>query len=95
MDKVMHFEIRVDDLARAKKFYSIFGWQAQDMPGAMQYTALTTVPTDDKFVPKEAARSTAQCLPAGKASRYRRPLPFRSARLTITPKRSKRLGARW
>ncbi len=31
MDKVVHFEIPVDDLDRAKKFYSsIFGWELQD-----------------------------------------------------------------
>lgn len=53
MNKVGHFEIRVDDLARAKKFYSIFGWQLQDVPGDMQYTNVTTAPTDEKHVPKE------------------------------------------
>jgi uncharacterized protein len=50
---VMHFEIRVDDLERAKKFYSIFDWQLQDSSGDMPFTAVTTVPTDEKHMPKE------------------------------------------
>ena len=34
MDKIVHFEIPVDDLARAKAFYgSIFGWGLDDVPG--------------------------------------------------------------
>jgi hypothetical protein len=32
MKKVVHFEIPVDDMDRAKKFYSIFGWQLSDWP---------------------------------------------------------------
>jgi predicted enzyme related to lactoylglutathione lyase len=32
MDKVVHFEIPVDDVAGAKGFYrSIFGWELTDM----------------------------------------------------------------
>ena len=57
MDKVVHFEIPVDDLARAKKFYSsIFNWEIVDwpMPGGIIYTGVRTVPVDEKtFVPKE------------------------------------------
>ncbi len=57
MDKVVHFEIPVDDLARAKKFYSsIFGWEVIDwpMPGGVTYTSVKTVPVDEKtFIPKE------------------------------------------
>ncbi|HEY2931224.1 MAG TPA: VOC family protein [Acidobacteriota bacterium] len=56
MDKVVHFEIPVDDLARAKKFYgSIFGWNLQDMPmpGGTNYTMATTVPVNEQHVPKE------------------------------------------
>src|SRR5687768_8592586 len=55
MDKVVHFEIPVDDLARAKKFYStIFGWELQDMsmPDGT-YTMARTVPVDEKHMPKE------------------------------------------
>jgi len=57
MNKVVHFEIPVDDLARAKRFYStIFGWEIIDwpMPGGVTYTGVRTVPIDEKtFIPKE------------------------------------------
>ena len=56
MDKVVHFEIPADDLARAKQFYgTIFGWQLQDMPmpGGRTYTSVRTVPVDDRQLPKE------------------------------------------
>jgi predicted enzyme related to lactoylglutathione lyase len=35
MGQVVHFEITADDIARAKKFYEIFGWKTEDamMPG--------------------------------------------------------------
>lgn len=53
MDKVVHFEIPVDDLARAKQFYnSIFGWGLEDFPG-MDYTGITTVPTGENQRPTE------------------------------------------
>ena len=54
MDKVVHFEVPVDDLERAKKFYSeTFGWQLQDMP-EMNYVIARSVETDEKFMPKVA-----------------------------------------
>lgn len=57
MDKVVHFEIPVDDLARAKKFYSsIFGWELEDypMPEGMKYTGIVTTPMDkNSHMPKE------------------------------------------
>jgi uncharacterized protein len=48
--KVTHFEIPVDDLARAKEFYgSIFGWQLQTMQmGGEEYTLAMTGPVDEK-----------------------------------------------
>ncbi len=53
MDKVVHFEIPVDDLDRAKSFYgSIFGWKLDDFPG-MDYTGITTVATGDDHMPTE------------------------------------------
>lgn len=53
MDKVVHFEIPADDLARAKKFYSeTFGWQLQDVPD-MSYVMARTTETDEKWMPKE------------------------------------------
>lgn len=53
MDKVVHFEIPIDDPDRAKTFYSaVFGWQFADLPG-MDYTLVTTVPTDEQQTPVE------------------------------------------
>jgi len=54
MDKVVHFEIPVDDLERAKKFYiSVFGWKMESLPG-MEYIMVGTSPVDDKGIPKES-----------------------------------------
>ena len=56
MDKVVHFEIPVDDEARAKEFYgSIFDWDLSDadMGGGVVYTTVGTVATDEKMQPKE------------------------------------------
>src|SRR3990172_11977441 len=57
MDKVVHFEIPVDDESRAKEFYgSIFDWELNDvdMGGGATYTTVSTVPVDDKMMPKES-----------------------------------------
>jgi predicted enzyme related to lactoylglutathione lyase len=56
MDKVVHFEIPVDDTARAKEFYgSIFDWDLSDsdMGGGMVYTTAGTVAIDENMRPKE------------------------------------------
>jgi predicted enzyme related to lactoylglutathione lyase len=56
MDKVVHFEIPVDDTARAKEFYgSIFDWDLSDsdMGGGMVYTTAGTVDIDENMRPKE------------------------------------------
>lgn len=43
MDSIVHFEIPMDDAARAKKFYAdTFGWQLTDIP-ELQYVTVTTV----------------------------------------------------
>jgi predicted enzyme related to lactoylglutathione lyase len=48
MDKVVHFEVPFDDGERATAFYrEAFGWQLNSMP-QMQYTLVTTTPTDDR-----------------------------------------------
>ncbi len=53
MNKVVHFEIPADDLARAKKFYQeTFDWQLQDMPD-LNYVMVRTTETDEKWMPKE------------------------------------------
>jgi predicted enzyme related to lactoylglutathione lyase len=43
MGRVVHFEITADDVARARKFYEIFGWEMKDsgMPGAEYWLAST------------------------------------------------------
>ena len=56
MDKVVHFEIPVDDQARAKEFYaSVFDWDMNDndMGGGIVYTSAMTVATDERMLPKE------------------------------------------
>jgi uncharacterized protein len=51
MDKVQHFEIPADDMARAKKFYSsVFGWKIQDVP-SMEYAMADSVETDENGQP--------------------------------------------
>jgi hypothetical protein len=43
MGRVVHFEITADDVARARTFYEIFGWDITDsgMPGAEYWVAKT------------------------------------------------------
>lgn len=51
MGKVVHFEIPVDDPARAKEFYrSAFDWQLddQDVGGGQIYTTVITTPIDEQ-----------------------------------------------
>lgn len=50
MDKVVHFEIPVDDVGRATAFYGpIFGWDLQEMDmGNSMYTIVMTTPIDEK-----------------------------------------------
>jgi predicted enzyme related to lactoylglutathione lyase len=49
MDKVVHFEIPVDDLERAKAFYgSVFGWGLQTMSDMNDYTIAMTTAVDEK-----------------------------------------------
>jgi predicted enzyme related to lactoylglutathione lyase len=56
MDKVVHFEIPVDEGERAKEFYaSVFDWELNDndMGGGNIYTTATTVAVDEQMRPKE------------------------------------------
>jgi len=49
MDKVVHFELPVDDLERAKSFYSaVFGWRLQTMPDMNDYTLAMTTDVDQQ-----------------------------------------------
>ncbi len=51
--KVVHFEIPFDDADRAANFYrDAFGWQTMTMP-EMDYTMVTTGPTDPGKGPTE------------------------------------------
>ena len=53
MDKVVHFHIPVDDMERAKEFYTkIFDWNVQDV-GHSDYKLVKTVETDENDVPVE------------------------------------------
>jgi len=53
MDKVVHFEIPVDDFERAQKFYkNVFGWKMESLPG-VEYIMIGTAPVDEKGMPKE------------------------------------------
>lgn len=53
MDKVVHFEIPADNLARTKKFYStVFDWNMNEMP-QMNYVLVGTVELDQNGRPKE------------------------------------------
>jgi predicted enzyme related to lactoylglutathione lyase len=52
MDGVVHFELPVDDVERAKKFYSeTFGWGLTDVP-EMHYVMAQTGAVDEKRMPK-------------------------------------------
>lgn len=56
MDKVQHFEIPADDLARARAFYEAsFGWKTMEfpMPDMAAYVGLHTGPVDEKNMWKE------------------------------------------
>ncbi len=52
-DSVVHFEIPVDDVARAQKFYKeTFGWSVNAFP-EMDYTILGTAIADEQGRPNE------------------------------------------
>ena len=54
MDKVVHFEIPVDNLERAQKFYkSAFDWMLKPEP-QINYTIVRTTEVDESNMPKEA-----------------------------------------
>ena|SRR3989338_7730308 len=53
MDKVVHFEIPVKDLERAKKFYQdSFEWEINSAP-EMDYNIIMTTAVDENMMPKE------------------------------------------
>ncbi len=49
-----HFHIPVDDMSRAKKFYSkIFGWEIKETGMGRDYQLVNTVPVDENMMPAE------------------------------------------
>ena len=51
MDPVVHFELPVNDLARAKAFYGgVFGWHLMEhpMPDGSVYVGAVTTPVDEQ-----------------------------------------------
>ena len=53
MDSVTHFEVPVDNIERAKKFYQeTFGWKINDIPN-MPYWMAYTCEVDEKFMATE------------------------------------------
>jgi len=54
MDKVKAFDIPVDDMERANRFYQkVFGWEIAPVPGSGgNFHAATTVPVDEEGEPK-------------------------------------------
>jgi predicted enzyme related to lactoylglutathione lyase len=53
MNEIVHFEIPVDNLDRAQKFYKpTFGWQLNYVK-EMDYTIIQTTEVDEKNMPKK------------------------------------------
>jgi predicted enzyme related to lactoylglutathione lyase len=49
MNTIVHFDVPIDDIERAKKFYTeLFNWKIEKMPGPMEYYSIST--TDEKGV---------------------------------------------
>jgi predicted enzyme related to lactoylglutathione lyase len=70
MDPIVHFEIPVDDLDQARKFYGpIFGWKLNDwnMPDGSTYVGAHTTAIDEKtrmpgvWGPTSDSHFTARC----------------------------------
>ncbi len=57
MNRVVHFEIPADNLARAKKFYSEnFGWKLNQLgPEMGNYVLVHTGPSDEQGMPQDKA----------------------------------------
>lgn len=64
MDKVVHFEICVDDVNKARDFYSkMFGWKINQVSDTPPYYMITTVEADEKYVPKEPGAINGGMMP--------------------------------
>lgn len=50
MSSVVHFEIPVDDVERASKFYNmLFGWMPEKVPGPYEYWMVNTKKTEGEL----------------------------------------------
>lgn len=50
MPTIVHFDVPVEDIERAKNFYSsLFGWKIRRIPGPIEYYNIATI--DDKGEP--------------------------------------------
>ena len=86
MDKVVHFEIPVDQIERAQKFYSqVFEWQISGVPG-MDYQMVNTTPVGEDFRPKEPG--------AINGGMFKREEPLRSPVLVVDVQEIKAAVAR-
>lgn len=53
MDKVVHFELPVDNMATSRKFFTeVFGWHTEETPDG-DYVMANTTETGDDYRPKE------------------------------------------
>jgi len=49
MSTIVHFDVPVNDIERAKKFYKeLFGWKIERMPGEMEYYGISTFDENGK-----------------------------------------------
>jgi predicted enzyme related to lactoylglutathione lyase len=49
MSTIVHFDVPVDDIKRAKDFYEkLFDWKIEKMPGPMDYYGITTTDESGK-----------------------------------------------
>jgi len=65
MDKVVHFEVPVDDVERARGFYgSVFGWGIVPLDQA-EYTVVLTAPSSSRVRLRTVTRSRPASSTAG------------------------------
>jgi predicted enzyme related to lactoylglutathione lyase len=69
--KVVHFEVPVDDMERAKKFYTeVFGWQMFPPDPVMGYQSVGTTQVNEKFMPKDPGAINGGMVPREGANKY-------------------------
>jgi uncharacterized protein len=48
LPSIVHFEVPIDDLERAKKFYTeLFGWKIEKAPGPIEFWMISITPDDE------------------------------------------------